>query len=244
MYKVLIVEDDLGIRETVADLFELNGYQVFLAKDGAEGFRKIKTKRPDVVISDIMMPIMNGLQLLAKVRGQNDTQLLPFIFITAKVMTESKLKGLELGADDYLTKPFVIKELFLKVNNLIKRRKRTLEVLSTKPEKVQGVTRDESIIQGLRIFLDENISNAHLSLDDIAKSLAISSSTLQKKVKKTTKKSVSQFIREYRLKRARDLILLSNESLKQIAHLTGFGSQSYFSICYKEFFGHSPSADF
>lgn len=243
MHKVLIVEDDPGIRDTIADLFEMSDYKVEVAVNGAEGYRKLLSKKPDIIVSDIMMPVMDGLQLLRKVREGRDTYLVPFILVTAKVTTESKLKCLEIGADDYLTKPFEIKELLLKVNNLIKRKQDMIEKFASTPGQVIGMSKEELLMQKLKHFLEENLSNARLSLPEVASGLAVSSSTLQKTVKKVSDKSVSQFIREYRLKRAYDLILLSNSSLKEIATNTGFSSLSYFSRSYKELFGNSPSAD-
>jgi len=237
----LIVEDDPAIRETVAELFELNSFKVGTVANGALAYRKILDRKPDIVISDIMMPVMDGLQLLRRIRSNPETQLIPFILITAKAMTESKLECLEQGADDYLTKPFEIKELFLKVRNLTDRRDKMIKSFASTPDSIQKNSKEEDFSYTLKRHLEEQLSNSNLSLEDIARALGVSTSTLQKKIKQKFNKSVSQFIREFRLKRAHDLIVLSNCSLKEIAFKTGFNSLSYFSISYKKFYGISPS---
>jgi len=223
------------------DILDVEYQHIFTAKNGEEGLKEVVKNRPDLIISDIMMPVMDGFGFLKEIRKNPDTELIPVIFLTGKVMLETKLKSLEFGADDYITKPFEIKELLLKVQNLIKTRRKMLQMLHSNPEKVFSESQDEVFLKKIKLALEDNLKDVDLSMDLLAEQLHISSSTLQKKLKKITGKSVSRFVREYRLKRARDLIDLDYGNISEIASKTGFRNVSYFSSSYKEFFGDNPT---
>ena len=240
-YLILIVEDDQAVRLTLQELLILQNYKVETASNGLEGFNKAKRIKPDLIISDIMMPKQDGYELLNQLRQHPELELTPVIFLTAKAMLESRLKGLEYGADGYVTKPFHPKELTLRVNHLIQQRKKILQAALQQPEKVLVESQEERFLKQLRQSIEQHMGNPNLSIGDLAFELAVSISTLQKRLKKINGMAVSQYLREYRLKRARDLIHLGYGNLSEIARKTGFRSLSYFSTSFKEFFGQRPS---
>lgn len=242
-YKILYIEDEKHIRDTMTDIFELQGFDISTAGNGKEGLEKLKKNKPDIIISDIMMPEMDGFEFINIIRKNKETELIPLIFVTAKTLNTEKLMGLELGADDYIVKPFEFQELLLKVRNILNTRKKLLQKLYTEPEKIITESQDEIFLKELKLIIEDKISDPDLSLDDIARSINYSTSTLQRRLKVITGKSVSQFIREYRLKRARALILLNYGTLSEIVKKTGFSNIQYFSQSYKEFFNISPSKE-
>lgn len=239
--KIVIVEDELELRETLVDLLSLFDYDVKTAENGIAGYNVIVRWKPDIVLSDIMMPKSDGYELLQKLKTNPDTELIPVLFLTAKVGMEHKLKGLEFGADDYLLKPFHKDELLIKIKNIIQTRKQLLKVMYSTPDKVVSESSDEKFLKNLKLAIEKEISNENYSLADIARDMNYSSSAIQKKVKAITNQSVSEFVRHYRLKRSHDLILVGFGSLSQIADKVGFRSLSYFSTSYKNYFGESPS---
>ena len=135
--RLLVIEDDLNIRESLAEMLDLHGFEVLLAENGRTGLRLAMENLPGLIITDIMMPEMNGFEMLSSLRKQQQTELVPVIVLTAKVELESKLKGLELGADDYLTKPFAFRELHLKINNLLQTREKNHAIFLTSNPKNQ-----------------------------------------------------------------------------------------------------------
>jgi DNA-binding response OmpR family regulator len=134
--KVAIVEDEKNLRQTLKDVLTIKGYSVETANDGLEGFDLIKRFQPDVVISDVMMPKKDGFEMLQDLKSNEQTQLIPVIFLTAKVGVNSRLEGLEFGADAYLTKPFLTDELLLKIRNTVTARKQLIQAMALTPEKV------------------------------------------------------------------------------------------------------------
>jgi len=243
-YQILIVEDDAAIRESLTELLEVNNFRVRQAVNGKKGLEEVNGKLPDLILCDIKMPIMDGYEFLINIRKNAATELIPVIMITAKVDFESKLHGLELGVDDYITKPFEFKELFLKVTNLLNTRKKIAQSLSVLPLTTSFQSQDEVLIKKLKLIIEENIERSSISVEDIAKQLFMSTSTFQRKIKCIINKTPNQFIKEYRLKRAKSMIQLNYGTLSEIAFKTGFTSLSYFSASYKNFFGHNPKADY
>ena len=163
--------------------------------------------------------------------------------MTAKVELESKLRGLEIGADDYITKPFEFKELALKISNLLRTRKKLIS--KTGPaNSSEPVSQDSIFIKKLNLLLNEQLDNSKLRIESVAFQLNLSLSTFQRKLKNITGKSPNQYIKEHRLLRARTMINVNYGNLSEIARQTGFGSLSYFSKAYKDFFGTTPSDDY
>jgi AraC-like DNA-binding protein len=149
--------------------------------------------------------------------------------------------GLKLGANDYITKPFEMNELLLKVKNLLRLRSKITETAYSDPPRVNVQSKKDIFLRNLNLAIEDDIKNVNFLMDDLANKLGISASSLQKKLKSIAGKSVSQYIREYRLKRANQLIISDYGSLSEIAKSTGFRSLSYFSKTYKNFYGVPPS---
>ncbi len=239
--KVIIVEDEANLRQTLSDLLSVKGYTVETANDGQAGFELIMKSIPDIVISDVMMPIKDGFEMLKELKSNELTQLVPVIFLTAKAGFEARLEGLEFGADDYLTKPFRMEELVIKIRNTIETRRKLIQTIQNEPAKITVESQDDRFIKSVKLIIEGEISNPNFGMVDLASGLSISTSALQKKLKRICNKSVSQFIREYRLKRSRDLIDLGYGNLSEISAKAGFTSLSYFSKCFKTFFGVNPT---
>lgn len=242
MNTIAVIEDSTEIRQSLIDLLEMNGYKGIQAEDGEKGWELIRNEHPDLIISDIMMPNMDGYQMLQKLKSDAKLKHIPVIFLTARVLLSDKLQGLEFGANDYITKPFEIKELLLKVKNLLEFRDHTLTAAYSNPKKLNVESKDDRFLREVNLAIESKINDVDLGLQEMASILGISTSSLQKKIKKITNKSVSQYIREYRLKRSNDLIMVKYGSLSEIAQKTGFRSLSYFSKSFKDYYGISPSS--
>jgi DNA-binding response OmpR family regulator len=240
MHVIALIEDNPEIRETTSELLQLKGYEVHTAQDGAEGLTLIQTITPDVIVCDIMMPVLDGYELLKAIRTKDELKHIPFIFLTARVAMDDKLSGLDLGANDYITKPFEIKELTLRIRNIIEQRNSSIQSALSRPTKIDILSKDERFIADLNHAIENNIQDVDLSMSVLALKLDISTSSLQKKIKKISNKSVSQYIREFRLERAKDMIKSNYGSLKEISKKVGFKNVSYFSKTFKEYFGQSP----
>ena len=240
VYSILIVEDDLHLRESLIDLFELAGFSVRSAVNGREGLRQIRAQLPDIVIADIMMPQMDGIAMLRRIRAQRATALIPVILLTARHMIESRLEGLETGADDYITKPFHARELITRVTNMIQTRKNLLLALYSEPSRVLAESQDESFLRRLRGILEETMGDPDLKIHHVCDAMKLGRSTIQKRLKLVTGKSFNRYLRDFRLERARDLLASNAATISDIAFQLGFNSLSYFSRAYKEFHGVSP----
>ena len=239
-YNILVVEDDFFIRNSLVDLLETCGYNVSEAENGVQGYKSIEESTPDIVISDVMMPKMDGFELLKKIRDNAKIQWVPVIMVTAKVDLESKLQGLEMGADDYITKPFEFRELQLKIRRLLRKEKRFNEQLELEPNEQAISSSDQIFLKKLKFILEENIGDSKLPVEFIANQLYMSPSTLQRRVKKLTGKPTVQLIKEYKLKKAKEMIRANYGTLSEIAYKAGFNSLAYFSTSYKDFFGKTP----
>jgi DNA-binding response OmpR family regulator len=241
MNKVLIIEDEVQLRENIVELFESEAYWVETAEDGVKGFEKAIRFLPDLIVSDVIMPEEDGFVLLHRLRRNPSTAFVPVILLTAKNMLEAKLEGLQLGADDYLVKPFSAEELLVRAKNLINKHQLLMNKSLTQPSTDDIQPKNERMIKDIIQFIEENLSNYKLSVDMVAEHLDLSKSTIQRKLKLAINKNLNQLIREYRLEKARKMIERKAGSLSDIATATGFNSLSYFSYSYKRFYGVAPS---
>jgi len=239
--RILIVEDDKHIVEAITDLLELKNYEVYTANNGLVGLNKLPQTRPDLIILDLMMPVMDGLQFISELRKNSSFKHLPVVMLTAKHTQENRIEGLEFGADYYITKPFDHKELLLIIENILSRREQVIEKTLYQPEQIFAESKDKQFLASLHDLVMENIRNEGLNLQDIADKLSYSPSSIQKKIKRLTNKSVSQFVREFRLEYARQLIEQDAASIKEIAFQSGFHSHAYFTRCFREYFGTTPT---
>jgi DNA-binding response OmpR family regulator len=243
---VLVVEDNEDMREYIRECLERD-YSVVEAMNGEEGIRKAEEIIPDMIISDIMMPKLNGIELVRGLKNDERTSHVPIIILTAKSGRESKLEGLEIGADDYLTKPFDTKELQVRVRNLINLRKKLQEKFTAtqynepKGEEKRISSVDEKFMIKVKEVIERHISEEDFSIEDFGKEVGMSRMQIHRKLKALIGKSANRYIRSFRLERARRILEERNENISEVAYSVGFGSPAYFTRCFKEEFGHPPS---
>lgn len=234
---ILIVEDSADVRKYLIDLLK-ESYILLEAKDGDEGIETARNNSVDLIISDVMMPKMDGMEFGRIIKSNWQTSHIPIILLTAKVGKESKLEGLEIGADDYLTKPFETKELFIRIKNLLEQRRRLREKFSKEirisAEAVTTNSVDNEFLAKALLAADKNLGNADYTAEDFAKEMFVSLSQLRRKLIAITGQTPGEFLRTYRLKRAAQLILENKLSITQIAFEVGFNSPSHFTKAFKQ----------
>ncbi|WP_018618663.1 hybrid sensor histidine kinase/response regulator transcription factor [Spirosoma luteum] len=241
---ILFVEDNNELRQFVAsELAE--SYQVLSAVDGEEGWRLIQEELPDIVISDLMMPKMDGYELTGRIKTNPLTSHIAVILLTAKTAQDNKMAALEKGADEYLTKPFQMGEIRLRIRNLLdhqqKLRQRYSQQLSNPDEPLSSEMVHDPFLQEFHALLDENLSNTSLNVDWLADQLSMSRKTLQRKVSSLTQmESPSELIRHYRLRRATEL-LLAGKNVTETAELVGFKAATHFTKSFKDFYHQTPT---
>jgi YesN/AraC family two-component response regulator len=238
--RILLVEDNPIVLDTLGDLLEMEDYDVVTADNGKIALDKLTEFNPDAVISDVMMPEMDGFEFLKEVRKTPKYAHLPVVLLTAKAMNENKIEGYTSGADYYITKPYNSQELLLIVKNIFEGKQRYLNYALSQPKDEEYESADSKFVREVTEAIDKNISNVGFRLEEMASELCVSPSTLQKKLKRITGKSVSQFLREYRLEVARSHIEQKSGAISEIAFKVGFKSHAYFSKSYKEYFGVTP----
>jgi DNA-binding response OmpR family regulator/two-component sensor histidine kinase len=241
---LLIVEDNDEIRTYIREVFE-GHYVVAEACNGQEGLNQAVTLMPDVIVSDLMMPLMDGVELCCQLRQDARTSHIPLVLLTAKASVESRISGLETGADDYLTKPFHPAELMARVRNLVESR-RQLRERFTREVKLQlkDITLtsvDEQFLSKVLAVVEENLGDGDFSVEDLEDKMSMSKMQLYRKLKALTDQSPSEFIRTLRLKRAASMISQRSGSISEIAYTVGFNNLSYFAKCFKEMHGVAPS---
>ena len=237
---IVIIEDQTSIRENLKDIFELNDYKTIAVSNALDGLNVIYQNNPDMVVTDVMMPDMSGFEMVERLRSNSAYAHIPIIFLTAKTAFEDKMFGLNLGAVDYITKPFDVKELLQKVKNLTEFAVKQRIVSMVQPEALDVKSNDELFVEQLKEIINSNLTNDKLDADFLAVKLNYSSSSIHKKIKNITQKSTNQFIREYKLDLAKQMILKPHANISEIAFNLGFNSLSYFSKSYKSYFGVSP----
>ncbi|KAA0224346.1 helix-turn-helix domain-containing protein, partial [candidate division KSB1 bacterium] len=214
------------------------------AVDGVEGVQKALEAIPDLIITDVMMPKRDGNELCRILKTDEKTSHVPIIMLTAKADSESKVHGLETGADDYLIKPFDSKELLARVHNLIKQRRQLRERFSReivlKPQDIAITPRDEVFLNKVKAVVGEHLSDDNFEVEELGRQVGMSRSQLHRKLRALTDQSPSQFVRSMRLARAVELLKKDAGTVAEIAYQVGFGSQAYFTKCFHDQFGCSP----
>ena len=241
---LLLVDDNADIRTILKDIF-LNKFQIIEAQDGIQALKIAQKEIPDCIISDVMMPKMDGLEFTKAIKENELTSFIPVILLTAKTSDESHLEGLKSTADAYLTKPFnndIVKET---VNQLINERKKLQErycqELVLKPTDIVINSFDEKFIEKLQQVLDKEISNPDFATDVFATSIGMSRMQLHRKLKSLFGVSATEFLRNERLKLAAQLLKQSKGNISEIAYSIGFNDVSYFSKCFKEMYNCTPT---
>ncbi|MDF7818749.1 ATP-binding protein [Runella sp. MFBS21] len=242
---LLIVEDNQDLRTYIREIFE-DEYQIIEAIDGIDGLEKAMNSIPDIIISDLMMPRMDGFELCKYLKSSAKTSHVPFILLTAKATLANRIEGLELGADDYLIKPFDANELKIRVQNLIKIRRQLQELFSKaivdlRPTEVKVSSIDEAFLQKAKEVIEKNIADSSFDITQFAHEMSLSSFQLRRKLKALTNYTATEFVRRYRLQRAADLLKQKTGTVSDIAFQVGFESLSYFTKVFQEEFGHTPS---
>lgn len=242
---ILIVEDNLDFRTFMKETLQ-DKFIVHEAADGQIGYDLVHKVFPDLIISDIMMPNVDGMELCQMLRKDIRTSHIPLILLTARTADEDKIKGLEMGVDDYITKPFNMDLLMLRINNLLQKRskmqKQFQKTVDINPSEVQITSMDEKLIKKAISIVEENIAEADFSVEDFSKELGMSRVYLYKKLLAITGKSPIEFIRILRLKRGAQLLEKSQLSIAEVAYEVGFNSPRYFSKYFKEEYGMLPTA--
>ena len=243
---MLVVEDNKEINEYIRDSF-IGSFDVLAAWNGKEGLDIAVAKIPDIIISDIMMPEMDGMELCKRLKEDVRTCHIPIILLTAKDTLQDKAQGYNVGADSYLTKPFSGNLLRSRVNNLLETRKRIATLFSTamvsKHSMVQdAISRlDNEFIEKLTLFIEDHLEIEQLNISLIGDELNMSHSSLYRKIKSLTGLSVNEFIRKIRMRNAEKLLLSCKYSINEIIYKVGINTPSYFRQCFKEEFGVTPT---
>ncbi len=252
----LVVEDNKELRHLLKHGLESQSlslsysqsqfeFQVVDVPDGAVGITKALELYPDIIISDIMMPHKDGITMLQELKSNPLTSHIPVILLTAKSEVEDRLKGLSIGADDYMTKPFRMDELVIRSQNLIENRIRAVQkyIDSFQPDFIEKTptTPDNEFLKRLMLIIESELSNEHMQIDDYAAKMLMSRTHLHRKIKSLTNLSTSIFIRNYRLDKARAMFINKEGTVFEIASKVGFSNEKYFSTSFKNRFGKSPS---
>jgi len=244
-YTILIVEDNVELRTYLKE--ELSKYyKVIIAENGKKGYELAVQRLPDLIITDVVMPVMDGLQLCKHIKGDLKTSHIPLLMLSAKAMVKDKLEGIDSGADMYLSKPFELDILKSSLAQLITSRQIIFKKFYSGITKF-GVdkitTLDNEFIQKILHYINENISDPQLSVEFLSEKIFLSRSQLYRKMKTLTGVSVNEFIRNVRLEKAKHLIELGNNNINEITYIVGFTSPSYFAKCYKIKYGYLPTQE-
>lgn len=242
---VLLVEDNAVLRESLTYLLSLHGYNTLEATNGNEALETLSQNLPDVILLDIMLgDSLDGFSILKIIKSDSRIRHIPVIIISALTQDTNILNGLELGANDYVVKPFKINELLLKVNNLVRLKANISEnVLNGGEVNISNykTTSDAQILKNFALLIETNLKSVdQQSVAGIAEQLSLSISTLERMVKKNYGCNPVQYIIKRKLEQADLMLRTSNMSVTDVASSMGFNSISYFSTCYKKYFGKSP----
>ncbi|SMD33859.1 Two component regulator propeller [Reichenbachiella faecimaris] len=241
---ILMVEDDEDLRNYQKSKFDTE-YRVLSASNGEEALKIVANDPPDMIISDVVMPKMNGRQLCMNIKSNFATSHIPFILLTGQESKDHIQQGLESGADDYIVKPFDFEMLSSKIKNLLKTRAAIKDrfVASEEKETFQDISNelDQKFLDEITNLIEENISDPELSVNHICQSMGMSRTSLYHKLKSLVDMSPAEFIRTIRLKRARKLLLNPMNNISEVAYSTGFSDAKYFSTLFKKYYNQSPS---
>ena len=242
--KLLLVEDDTDMNEFVAQGLS-NDFDIITCFNGKEALKLATEKHPDMIVSDIMMPEMDGLELGKQLRKDLTTSHIPLIFLTAKTLRKDEMEGLRLGAVDYITKPFDLSTLNLKLNNILKTKQNLQEKIRTQmllqPDEIELTSLDETFLKDVVGAVNKNLDNPVFDVDLLSKEVGMSSNQVYRKIKSLTGQTAKEFIRSQRLKTSANLLLQKKRSISEIIYMVGFSSPSYFTRCFKDQFGCTPS---
>lgn len=241
---VLVVEDHFEVRRYISDSIKKD-YKIREASNVTDGIRIAEQFIPDLIISDIMMPERDGYEFCELLKTSDKTSHIPVILLTARTDESDRIMGLERGADDYLAKPFNVRELRARVRNLIDNRRNLREKFNTnslvKPEEISVSGRDATLVKKMLEIVEENIDNVAFSVEDLGREAGMSQSQIHRKLKAIVNMPASQFIRSVRMHRAIKLLQEDAGNISEIAYMVGYDDPGYFSKSFRIFFGKLPS---
>ena len=241
--EVLIIDDNIDIRTYLRSVLS-EKYNVSEAADGKAGLELARKIVPDIVLSDIMMPVMDGLAFCQQLKTDKAISHIPVILLTARSLDEQRAEGYDHGADAYLSKPFSLRLLLSRIDNLIESRKKLNQTWSkgVEDDEIGNISNeiDKSFLKQLRKIIQENLANSDLSVEQIGDEIGLSRVQLYRKVKALTGYSPVEIVRKARLTRARHLLQTTERTVSEVAYAVGFSTPSYFSKCYKDEFGENP----
>ena len=242
---ILIVEDNKEMQAYLTKKFKTD-YNVFIANNGKEGVEIAFREIPELIVCDLMMPVMDGLEVVESIRKNFNTSHIPLILLTANSSEENRVKGLETGADDYITKPFNFKLLKIKIDNLISRRKKLFGNFGKEPELPANVLthseHDKNFIEKVSIIIEENIGKADFSVDFVSARSGCSRTGFYKKIKGITGETPHAFINTIQMKKAALLLRETNYSIPDISLMVGYNNTNYFTKNFKKHFGNTPKS--
>ncbi len=238
----LVVDDNEDLVAFMKDSLSLY-FRIQSASNGREAWQKVPELMPDIIVSDVMMPEMDGNELCRRVKTDKRTSDIPMILLTARQAVEDKLEGLTIGADDYVTKPFNVEILILRMRKLIdlSKRRKTKSLIDPEPSEIAITSLDEKLVENAIKYVEANIARCDLSVEELSRGLGMSRVHLYKKLLQITGKTPIEFIRVIRLKRAAQMLRESQQNVSEIAYQLGFNTPKYFSKYFKDEFGVLPS---
>ena len=241
---VLIIEDNEEFRSFLAEQFSYS-FHILEAADGESGEHLARSKSPDLIISDLMMPKVDGLELCQRLKKNIQTSHIPFILLTARNSDESKIEGYKAGADSYISKPFNFEILYTRSLKLIeqqeKRKKLFHKSIEITPSSITITSLDEELVKKALILVEENMDNSEYSVEDLSRDVGLSKSQLNRKLQSITELTPLEFIRSIRLKRAAQLLINSQYNVSEIANIVGFNTLKYFNKHFKQEFKMTPT---
>lgn len=245
-YSILVVEDEPELRNYLKSSLKEYFKQVYVAEDGVEAFETAVCYQPDIVVSDVMMPRMDGFEFCRKLKGNLEISHIPVILLTARVDKDSTIRGYKEGADFYIPKPFDLEFLLAIVRNLLKNRdavklryKNSKEIVSPKEDTISNA--DEVFMKKLNELISNQLENPDLDVNYVAKQMAMSRASLYNKLKALTGVSIGDYINKFRMSRVIELLADKNLSLLEVSEKAGFTNQRYFSTVFKQMYGTTPS---
>ncbi|SFD10488.1 hybrid sensor histidine kinase/response regulator transcription factor [Algibacter pectinivorans] len=240
---LLIVEDSVELRKYLKSEL-INNYKILIAKNGKEGLKIAKESIPDMILTDVIMPEMDGFEFCKQIKTDIKTSHIPLLMLTAKTRIDDRMEGIGFGADAYMVKPFDMRLLKLRLEQLITSRKLIFDKyfsdISGK-EKAETTSIDKEFIQKVLSYISENMSDSDLSVEVLASQLNLSRSQLYRKIKSLTGQTVNEFLRKLRIQKAKQILETGNSNISEVCYKVGFSSPSYFTKCFKAHFGILPT---
>ncbi|TNJ46007.1 response regulator [Tamlana fucoidanivorans] len=241
---ILLVEDNVEVRSMLKEELE-DSFYILEASNGKEGYNTIIKEKPQLIISDILMPIEDGISMLKKIKSDSDLSNIPILMLTAKGAEETKIECLSLGADDYIEKPFSLEFVKWKIKNTLSTRKELKEkyskVITAEPSNINVDSNDEKFIKKIVKIIEDSMDDNLLSVEYLASEVGMSRANLYRKVQAILNDTPVNFIKTIRLKRAAQLLKKNNMYISEIAYMTGFNNQRYFGKCFNKQYGMSPT---